>query len=73
MFFMGISTLPSAQQVVVYFANSGVKSLLDELPQPSAILDLVNLVELLVEALLRVEVKNIEPHIVLIHTVDVSV
>ena len=64
--------LDTAKQLVVYFTRSGVKSLLDELPQPSAVLDLVDLVQLLVDALLRVEVPNIQPHTVLIHTVDVS-
>ena len=51
--------LDTAQQFMVYFARSCVKSLLDKLPQPSAVLDLVDLVKLLVDALLRVEVPNI--------------
>ena len=65
--------LDTAQQLMIYFSCGGVESLLDKLPQTSAVLDQVDLVQLLVDALLGVEVPNIQPHAVLIHTVDVSV
>ena len=65
--------LHTAKKLMIYFSRGGVKSLLDKLPQPSAVLDQVDFVQLLVDALFRVEVPNIKPHAVLIHTVDVSV
>ena len=51
--------LDTAKQLVIYFSRGGVKSLLDKLPQPSAVLDKVDFVQLLVDALLGVKVPNI--------------
>ena len=64
--------LHTPQQLVTDLAGRGVESLLDELPQSPAILHLVELVQLLIHALLGVEVPDIQPHAVLLHTVHIS-
>ena len=48
--------LDTAKQLVVYLSRGGVKSLLDKLPQASAVLDQVDFDQLLVDTLLRVKV-----------------
>ena len=63
--------LHAPQQFVCRLASGGVQGLLDELPQSSSVLHLVDFVQFLVHALLGVEVPDIEPHAVLIHAVDV--
>ena len=64
--------LHTAQQLVADLARGGVKCLLDELPQSAPVLHLVDLVEFLVDCLLGVEVPDVQPQAILLHTVDVS-
>ena len=66
------SNLHAPEELVVVLPRGGVQRLLDELPQAAPVLDQVDLVQLLVDALLGVEIPDIQSHCILLHTVDVT-
>ena len=66
------SNLDATEELVVVLPRGGVQGLLDELPQATPVLHQVDLVQLLVDALLGVEIPDIESHCILVHTVYVS-
>ena len=64
--------LDAPEELVVVLPRGGVQRLLDELPQAAPVLHQVDLGQLLVDALLGVEVPDIKSHCILFHTVDVT-
>ena len=59
--------LDAAEKVVGRFSGRGVQGLLDELPEAAAVLDLVDLLELVRHVFFRIEVpgkRGFEPRII---------
>ena len=63
--------LHTSQKLVIDLTRSRMERLLDELPQATAVLHQVDLVELLVDGLLGIEVPDVQSQTVLVYAIDV--
>ena len=68
----GRSSMVTSKKFMADLSSSCMKSLLDELSKTSAIFDLIDLIQLFIDTLFWIKIPDIQPHSILLHTIDIS-